>query len=347
MNNKEFLTYRIMKGHLSFRRGGLSLFILEPDSDMMYRSAEIYDDIYDQAYGDGVLLKDEALELLYEKELYSPFEDMQIEKIKKDIEHLKLECFKNFHNSKSLNGLKYLLRMNEKELGKLYRQKTQLDHLTCEGIASVGQWNWIIENSTYYADSDKLYNWKEITLTSAMSYYEESIITSEDFRFIAKSDTWRPMWNLGKKTGNLFNKPSVSLTRDQLTLCSFSQMYDNVYESQDSPSEKVIEDDDCLDGWFIQQRKKHEQFKKEQEANSLISTNAKIANAGEVFVLAESDQVAEYVDSLNTHQARGIKQERLDLVKSKGRVKDIDFLDVRLDLQNQQTQAIFNQSKGR
>ena len=46
MINKEFLTYRIMKGHLSFRRGGLSLFILEPDPDMMYRSTEIYEDIF-------------------------------------------------------------------------------------------------------------------------------------------------------------------------------------------------------------------------------------------------------------------------------------------------------------
>jgi hypothetical protein len=347
MINKEFLTYRIMKGHLSFRRGGLSLFILEPDPDMMYRSTEIYEDIFDHAYGEGVLLKDESLEILYEKELYSPFEDKQIENLKKDIENLKLECFKNFHNSKSLNGLKYLLRTTEKQLGKLYRQKSQLDHLTCEGIASVGQWNWIIENSTYYKDTNEPYGWKEISINSVMSYYEESIITSEDFRAIAKSDTWRPIWNLGKKTGNLFNKPSTLLTRDQLTLCSFSQMYDNVYESQESPPEKVIEDDDCLDGWFIQQRKKHEQFKKEQEANSLVSTNPKIAKAGEVFVIAESDEVAEYVDSLNTHQARNIKNQRLDLVRSQGQVKDMDFLDVQLDLQNQQTQALFSQSKGR
>ena len=40
-------------------------------------------------------------------------------------------------------------------------------------------------------------------------------------------------------------------------------MYDNVYESHERPNDKIIEDDDCLDGWFIVQRRKHEKDKNE------------------------------------------------------------------------------------
>ena len=313
----------------------------------MYASSDIYQQIYDQAYGSGVLLKDEALDLIYEKELYSPFDDMQIDKMKKDIEDLKYECFKNFHKPKKLDSLKFILRTTEKELAKIYRKKSQFDHLTCEGVASVGQWQWIIEKSTFYKDTDLPYDWEKVGVPTLMTYYEDNVITAQDFRYIARSDVWRPVWTVGKKTGNLFDRPSSLLTRDQITLCSFSLMYDNVYESQESPPEQVIEDDDCLDGWFIEQKKKHLEYKKEQTANNIVSSNKKISGAGEVFVVAESNEEASYIDSLNSYQAKNIKNERLNLLYSKEKVKDQEFLDVALDLQMQQNQVLFNQLKGK
>jgi hypothetical protein len=44
---------------------------------------------------------------------------------------------------------------------------------------------------------------------------------------------------LGKKTGNLFNKPSSMLTRDQIVLCSYSNMYDSVYENPELISKSL------------------------------------------------------------------------------------------------------------
>ena len=51
-----------MKGHLSFCRDGLSLFIKEPDPNIMFESAEIYNEIYETAYGQGNYIKDEIYE---------------------------------------------------------------------------------------------------------------------------------------------------------------------------------------------------------------------------------------------------------------------------------------------
>jgi hypothetical protein len=345
MTGTDFLLYRIMKGHLSFRRDGLSLYILEPDQDLMYQSSEVYQEIYDKAYISGVMIKEEAYELMMEKFFYSPFDDMELEKLKADQENLKVECFKNFMKPKNLTGLKYALFQNQNAISKIYKKKSQFDHLTCEGVATLAQWNWIIENSTYYKDSNKLYDWKRFSVNTIMSHYESSVIPSEDFRKIARCDSWRPMWNLGKKTGNLFSRPVSMMTRDQIALCSFSTMYDNVYESTESPPEKVIEDDDCLDGWFIDQKRKYERMKKDQEADA-FTNNKKIANAGEIFIMAGSDEEAQYVDGFNNQHSRNIKNERMEMIKGKTNVQDIQFADVAMDIGIQQNNLFANKLRG-
>lgn len=341
----EFILLRILKGRLPFRRGDLSLYIQEPDQDLMYASMEIYDKIYEQAYGNEVMIKEELQEFLFTNEFWSPFDDAELEKIKKQNEELKLQAFKNFFRKRELSGIKYLLRQNENKYSKLASKKYQFDHLTCDGVASYARWNWIIEQSVYNSIGEK-YNWETYDVSLLMSYYESSAISTKNFRAVARSDEWRPIWNLGKKTGDVFGKPSYLLTRDQLLLCSFSSMYDNVYENPEAPDEKIIDDDDCLDGWFVDQKRKNEKMKKEQQANSMIS-NAKISNAGEVFVMASSPEEAESIHNLNSFQSEMVRKNRINTIKDKGVVdSDLHFADIRQEITIQQNQAFANHAKG-
>ncbi|MGB0657638.1 MAG: hypothetical protein ACPGOS_01095, partial [Gammaproteobacteria bacterium] len=78
-------------------------------------------------------------------------------------------------------------------------------------------------------------------------------------------------------------RPSIHLTRDQLSLCQFSSMYDNVNESSESPAEDVINDDDCLDGWFIVQKREYEKSKNKKDMEKLLG-NSKVANSQEIFL---------------------------------------------------------------
>jgi len=123
-------------------------------------------------------------------------------------------------------------------------------------------------------------------------------------------------------------------------------MYDNVYESPDSPNEKVIEDDDCLDGWFIAQRRKYDKSKKERESDELIK-NPKIKNSKEVFIMARDDQDAEQIMNLNDSISKSVIRQRMETVKEKGKVNDLDFSDVQLDLQMQQHQTFMQKMRGR
>ena len=54
-------------------------------------------------------------------------------------------------------------------------------------------------------------------------------------------------------------------------LCSFSRMYDSVYKNTECPSDDVIQDDDMLDGWFIQQTKEQEERQKEKLSEDKLS----------------------------------------------------------------------------
>ena len=332
----EFILLRIMKGRLSYRERGLSLYIEEPNQNLMYDSIEIYEDAFEKAYINGVMLKEEMDNFLFEQELYTPFDDIEIQKLKKEHEELKLLAFKNTLNKRELNRVKFLLRDNEKKQSKIIYKKMQFSHLTCDGVASYSRWNWIIERSVFYSDGSR-YLWKDLSVSSLMSYYESSSISMEDFRSVARSDYWRPIWNLGKKTGDLFDKPAFLMTKDQLALCSISTMYDNVYENPEAPSEKVIEDDDCLDGWFIDQKRKMEKQKKEQQVDQMLS-NSKIANAGEIFLVANSNEEVKDIHSLNSPHMESARLGRMNTISQKGVASDLDFSDVKQDLTIQQNQ---------
>lgn len=342
----EFVLLRIMKGRLPYRERGLSLYIEEPNQNLMYDSIEVYEDAYDESYRTGAMIDEEMKEFLFEYEIYSPFDDMELEKLKKEHENLKLAAYKSAFNKKELKRIKFSLRANETRQSKIIHKKTQFNHLTCAGVASYCRWNWIIERSVFYKDGSP-YDWKHISVSFLMSHYENSAISMSDFRLVARSDHWRPIWNLGKKTGDLFGKPAFLMTKDQLALCSFSTMYDNVYENPESPSESIIDDDDCLDGWFIDQKQKMEKQKKEQQVDKMLS-NPKIANAGEVFIMANNNEEAKDIHSLNSPRAEGIRLNRVNTISEKGVVTDLDFNDVKTDLVIQRNQkSMENIRRGR
>jgi len=339
--DKEFKLLRIMKGRLNFRRGDLSLFILEPNQNLMLESVEIYEEAFKQAYFNGVYLQQEINDYNLEQGNWTPFDDKILEDLKKEVEDNKVNAFKSFYNKRALFGIKSKIRSIEYEIAKLSIKKSQYDKYTCENAANYARWNWIIENSTYYKSTNKLYDWKHVNLTDLVSYYEDNSISSVDIRELARFDTWRSIWSVGKKTGNIFNECSSNYTKDQLALCGYSIMYDNVYESPEHPDEEIIEDDDCLDGWFIEQRRKSEKSRTEREVESKI-TNSKISNSNEIFVLASSEKEAERINLVNPPHIEQIKKQRMAVVQEKGNVTDKDFIDVKMEMDMQATKAFIN-----
>ena len=338
--------YRILQGRLRLTLGDLVLYVYEPTPELLEESYDIYDEAYKRAYFRGVYIKKELIEILVDNELWSPFDDREADKIEKQIENLKVEAFKSFFSSKKLRGVKANIRAMERNLYKYKSKKIALDHTSCEGVASFSKSVWLISQTTKLKDGSH-YNWKNFPISVIMDHYSSEQISSEIFRAIARRDPWRSMWAAGKKQSNLLGKPSCQFTRDQLNLCSYSSMYDNVYESADSPNQKIIEDDDCLDGWFIVQKRKYEKDKKQQEVDSMI-TNPKIANAQEVFVVAPDSEAAQEIYNLNDVAARSTIRNRQSVIEEAGgeQISFTKFEDVRQNIAMESHKAAINKMKG-
>jgi len=343
----ERLLYRILQGRLKLRlNDGPVLFIEEPTMDLLEESLEAYDEAYKQAYYSNVPIKEELIDTLLENNLWSPLDDKEAEQLEKKLEDMKVEAFEKFYDKRFVNSKKMQIRQIEDRINKLRFKKMVLDHTSCEGSASFSRQLWILNRTTFYSNG-RPYDWADITVHGVFDYYVESNIKDENIRYLARNNPWRQMWSTGKKTGELFRRHTVDLTKDQKILAHYSTMYDNIYEHPESPNDKVIEDDDCLDGWIIKQRRENEKNKKQKEVDGLIG-NSKIANAQEVFVMARDQESASEIYDLNNPLARKTIRERNQQIQNaEGDLNFKDLHDVKQDIQIQSRQQAMQGAKKR
>jgi hypothetical protein len=338
---------RILQGRLRIRVGDLVLFIYEPNRDIIEESFEIYEEAREKAYFSGCYVEEEIINLLVDNDIWTPRDDKEAEKINKEIERLKVEAFTNFFKKKDLAVTKRKIRGLERKYSVLKQKRITLDHLSCDGVAQFARRCWILSKTTKTIDNN-FYNFFDISVKSVLEVWSENTIPSQDIRYLSNNLPWRQMWNSSKNRESLLGKPSAELTSDQISLVAFSQMFDNVYKDPDQPSEEIINDDDCLDGWFIKQKEKHDKDRKQHQIDSALSP--KVAQSQDVMLMATSRDEAQEIYGLNSAAARNVIQQReADLKTANEPMSFKDFTDVKQDRRinaiNQQTKAINSRGK--
>ena len=335
-NDRELLVYRIRSGVLKIRILGKTIKVMPPDIQGVLDSCEEYWSVYDSCCSTGIRTQDQMLEWMIEEELWSYYEESQIAKIKEKIEETKVSCYENRRNKMAVNAHKNQIRGLERGFKQLSEAKHKYFATTCEGIASAARAAFIVENNTFC--NGQRYDFSEISVegvsseATAFHDIEDSII-----RYLARSEPWRTIWATRTNTSSplFLNEPNIDLTLNQKSLLAWSQMYDNVYESMDCPDQYVIDDDDLLDGWFIQQAKKREKDKAQQDLEGSIK-NDKIKNAQEVYSVVKNVDEYKKVDMLNNTHSKVIKKQRENLIKKKGGVGQGAFHDEKLKYVAQQ-----------
>lgn len=338
--------YRILQGRLRLVLGDLVLYVYEPDADLIEESYDIYDESYKQAYFRGCYLQKDLVNILVENDLWNPFYEKESKKIADEIEDLKVDVYQSFYDTRKVKSLKIKIRNKERIMTDYVTKKHVLDHTSCEGVASFARSVWLISQTTKFKDGSN-YTWDKFPISVVMDHYSSEQLDHKTIRKIARKDPWRSMWYAAKKNIDVFGKPAYQLTKDQLALCSYSSMYDNVHESPDAPSEKIIEDDDSLDGWFIVQRRKYKKDKKQQEIDDMI-TNPKIKNSQEVFVVARDQEAANEIYALNDPVARATVHNRQETIKAADgeQISFTKFHDVRQDIVTSSHQQAISKIKG-
>jgi hypothetical protein len=109
-------------------------------------------------------------------------------------------------------------------------------------------------------------------------------------------------------------------------------MYDSAYQHPECPPDTVFEDDDMFDGWMIKQRRENEKNKNKNRTEKMLE-GRKLDKAGEVFIMANSQEEAEQIYGLNDNNARHIIKERNQVIlQSTEQIVDAALPDVQRNI---------------
>ena len=346
-HEREFFISTIRSGKVFIEHNDIFLIIKPLTIDQNVQASIIYDKAYKQAMVDGIMSEDQISDWMYESGLWHPVDDEKIEVVKKDIEKLKIEIYNNRNDNKLRERIRLYIRAAEKQLAIQSREKNTYYQNTREGYALSEKISWIIKNTTYC--ENELYDFKDISLSYIVDEWQSSILSESVIRELAREEPWKSLWSIREnaKIKLISNSDNEELTANQKHLIVWSQIYDNIQESMDCPTDEVIKDDDLLDGWFIVQSKKREKERLEKEFENK-NTNEKIKNSSEVYVMVDPNnkQSLERVNALNDPIANAIKKQRSQVIKMKGAAYQHDFPDEKQKLQIQATNSMRSSIKG-
>ena len=340
VHEQEFLLSKIIAGYSRHFLPKNIIAIVKPMSiDQKYMAQEVFCETYELAKDRGIFTSEDILHIMIDSDMWTPLDVRREEQIPKDIENIKVQMFKDAFKLQERETRRTVLRKMEEQLLSVMLKKHSYDFVTCEGISTYARWNWIIENCTYFSDGSP-FDWKSFGISSMLQVHKESIPDDKKIRGLSRGDVWRNIWSAGKKEKSIFGKPAIELTEEQKSLCMWSSLYDSVYDSQETPADEIIKDDDLLDGWLIHQRRKADREKKKQKADGILGKNSE---ADDVFVVAHSREDALEVESMNDDVGTMIKKERQAYKdKADGYIKDTDLPDVKRGIMAQAREQFKN-----
>ena len=331
----ELLLYRILYGKLLFQYDGTEYELRSPDYKLKYKAQLLYNNIInDEKYNDWI--REEQIEnVLISLGLWTKDTMKIIKDIEKKIDNAKVDLFKFASFSDKVKSLRKSLDQYRMQLNKIMNHKAEILSNTLEGYALSIKNEYIICNTLFKNNNQVFYsnfsnNQNSYTyFNSLVTEINKYVIGISEFKNLARHQIWRSYWTYNKQ--NIFNCSVIDVTDDQKTLVNISRMYDSIYDHPECPSDNVIDDDDMLDGWMILQRRKNEQNKNQKKIDDL---NPKLKNAQEVFLMANNQETAEEILSLNSQESMHKMNEKFAYVKAHGQANESELPDVRRDLMN-------------
>lgn len=333
---REYFISRLRCGFYLVNVGGLEVKIVTPRIEDDFFANKIFMKSYEEAVDDGIMTEEEMLAWMKDTGIWSDEKENKIKGINKDIEKLKVEIFQNRNKADVRNRIRKYLRAAEAALSKLQDEKNHYFSKTCEGLAFEDK-TLATFSRCCYINGERV-DFEFIDINTLFYEYSKQILKENQLRELARNDPWRLLWRMKDETKLFANEVGRELSNDQKGIIIWSNMYDNIQESVDCPTEDVINDDDMLDGWFIIQRKKNESERAKSELEQKTQ-NSKIANSDEILIMASSRDDAENIHSMNSVHGETIRKQRLNTVRKKGKAQDTDFQDRQLEIRNQAQQA--------
>ncbi len=342
----EILLHRILSGYLIFYYKQEKYELRKINNNLRYEADLLYHQILsDEKYNDWIR-QENVNGILINLGLWHKDTIAFMEKLEKSIDNLKVELFENFINISNQQKIRNSLNSTRNSLDKIRNIKAEFSANTLEGYAASIKNEFIICHSLFKNNQKVFGNDNKDIDSSSLSYFNELVneinkynISIQNFRKLARHYTWRSYWNI--KNCSMFPGTVSEWTDDQRSLASFSQMYDSVYEHPECPDDKIIDDDDMLDGWMIFQKRKIAKAKKQAIVDNI---NPNLKNASEIFLFGQKPEEIEEILSLNSKEGLHRMREKINYINNAGSVSDSQLPDVRRQIMSD-TQNLLNNNR--
>jgi len=341
-HERELIVARICSGTVRcpvhFDGRNTTIIMRQPTREQLYIAAELFTDVFRESELEGLFSEDELYAFLMDNDLWTLEKDKQYVGLPKDIEEFKLKLFKLTFKSNERQVARKALALAKSVYAGLAAERAMYAHLSCQGAANLARNRYLLGCSMYYPNGSPVFVgetfWEEPSdlLDLVMQSQSHLRLGEEAIREIARTDPWRSIWICRKGEGHVFGVSPVDYTEEQRSLVGWSNLYDNIYEHPDCPSDDIIEDDDMLDGWLIDQRRQREARQLKKSAEDIVS-NEKIRGSSEIFVPAGTSKDAAKINELNDEMTRGLLKQRFDYLKKHGKVAEQDMPDTKRRLQ--------------
>jgi hypothetical protein len=344
---------RIIAGFYKLDISGDTIFLQSPTAFQKWMAEEIFFTVLRTAEDEGAFTEDQLLDFLEKQGIYSLDDQHQLEERIKNVDDYKVGLYNTLLKSNDHKMYRNLLTKSRQEINRLETLKHAYDHLSCQGIASTAKQRYLLCCSITDEQGNSLSSYEQPDYFSdhIMLRLQEYRLDESDIRELSRNEPWVSIWSVrGHCGGTVFNVASSSeLTDEQKALLIWSGFYENAREHPEYPGDKVLDDDDVLDGWrIIQSREREKQLDQKIADGLLNNNNDKISSATEVFHVAQSMDDIRRLYNMNDPMNRSVINSRLQTIKgNKDGVAEQNLPDVRAKIQRQSIEQYSNMMKSK
>lgn len=324
------LAARVVAGAVPLRTSAGRFFVCAPSPRDRLLSQEAYREAWEAARQDGSYSPGEAVSLLVKEGLWSAEDDQKLSGLPKDIDTLKSALYLAYFRSKERERLREELARARAQLHELETRKSVYDHVTCEGVAGLARARMLMGCSLRTERGKRVFStlkfWDGVSalLDEALEAYSAEGLGEGEARELARTEPWGSLW-ASRRAGGLFGRPVSRWSDEQRLLVKWSFRYDTVWGHPERPPDEVVSDDDCLDGWWVEQRKKADT----RAGHNVINSLGEAGKKGEVFIPADTPEDARKVYSLNDPEARSRVKSKFSYIGKVGTTHDHQLPDVK------------------
>jgi hypothetical protein len=340
---KNFLYNQIVSGLKFLTIDGIRYKLLFPSREVRLLAEHVYQEVINSLRFDDLMTDIQCEESLLRLGIWSPLDDESLKALEKLLEDQKVRLYKSVFDLNAQKGIVRQINGVKKSISKALSRKHFFDTATLKYHADTVKNKFMVAMSLRDGNNDPVYdeksfwNSKSTALEQAYELRESSIITLEEYRYLARNDPWRTVWSAGKDKS--LGIASADWTDEQRNVVAFSKMYDGAYQSPDCPPDPVFENDDMFDGWLIDQRRTREKEQTKQRAEAAGNWKD---SAQEVFITAPTAEDAANVYDLNDMTGKMTIRERGAVIEEAGVIEDKNLPDVQRQLMVQAKDEILN-----